>query len=193
MQGIGHSLSGYASLILRSDEDTVPDKPSEAFPVHPDSLQVLSKESAALGNPPNSPKLSRTRTAQDDWYERLNSDVRTSAKPVRPQAFMQPVDLRAPPDLFHSVTHTPPYSARSRRPTSLLTVIFTAQPGSNKSIRVQMEMDEDGRCSCDGYLCASPFPLFVCLPRPTIRILSSRRTYHLSLLSTAESLTHTCT
>ena len=79
LQGIGHSLSGYASLILRSDEDMGPDKPGNAFPAHPDSLQLLSKESAAQAQPPNS---SRARSAQDDWYERLNSDVKTPTKRV---------------------------------------------------------------------------------------------------------------
>lgn len=99
MQGIGHSLSGYASLILRSDEDVESDKASKAFPVHPDSLQVLSKESTALVASPKSPKLPRTRTAQDDWYERLNSNGRTSAKPVNPYALLPLLDLSALLDL----------------------------------------------------------------------------------------------
>lgn len=53
----------------------------------------------------------------------------------------------------------------SKRYTSLLRVSSVVQPGSNKSIRVQMEMD-DGHCSCDGYLCAPLMPLHVLLALP---------------------------
>lgn len=152
LQGIGHSLSGYASLILRSDEAMGPDKPGDAFPVHPDSLQLLSKESAAQANPPNSP---RVRTAQDDWYERLNSDVRTPTKPASFPATMQTVDLTAPLDLCHLAPYLPAHICyATRMEGALLRTYLTVQPGSNKSIRVQMEMDGEGHCTCDGYMCA---------------------------------------
>ena len=79
VQGIGHSLSGYASLILRSDDAMTHDDPGEAYPVHPDSLQLLSKQSTPQADLPKVPK---TRTAEEDWYDRLNSDARTPSKPA---------------------------------------------------------------------------------------------------------------
>ena len=77
LQGVGHSLSGYASRILKADDDFVNDKADEAFPVHPDSLPLISKQSTPPVNPPKSPKAG---AAGVEWYDRLNIDGRKTAQ-----------------------------------------------------------------------------------------------------------------
>ncbi len=116
LQGIGHSLSRYASLILRSDDDMEHDNAGEAYPVHPDSLQLLSKQSTPQTDPP---KLSKTRTAEEDWYDRLNSDARTPIKPASYKATPQFVEPIPPRDLCHLPDKHQPHLC-----TTLLTSLF---------------------------------------------------------------------
>jgi len=71
LQGIGHSLSGYASIILKSDEEAGNGQDGTAFPVHPDSLH---KQAAPVDKLPS---LSRAKTPGDEWFERLNVGPRT--------------------------------------------------------------------------------------------------------------------
>ena len=71
LQGIGHSLSGYASIILKSDEEAGNGQDGTAFPVHPDSLH---KQAAPVGKLPS---LSKAKTPGDEWFERLNVGPRT--------------------------------------------------------------------------------------------------------------------
>ena len=80
LQGIGHSLSGYASLILRSDEDVQLGALEREIRAHPDSLQRLSGQ-------PGQAEVARSLGTQQSgaraWIARFGDDEKSPARQVR--------------------------------------------------------------------------------------------------------------
>lgn len=80
LQGIGHSLSGYASIILKSDEQLDPNASAGAHIVHPDSLQRLNirhDPADVLSSP------SKLQSPHDEWFDRFSNDVSPRQKQAR--------------------------------------------------------------------------------------------------------------
>ena len=84
LQGIGHSLSGYASIVLKSDEEAGNSQDGSAHPVHPDSLLKQAAPEDKL------PSLSRAKMPGDEWFERLNVGAKTSTNQASALQILNP-------------------------------------------------------------------------------------------------------